>query len=123
MGDEPWALALLSVLGWDAWRMLGRRYAVGREGGGQGLEQGGMILENGDAQLRYCRTRFLKVSTLRGVFEGAEDEVRYLKGFALCRRPPILDSPAFWLATFLASLSLSCFRLLGPVEQYPPGLF
>ena len=46
-----------------------------------------------------------------------------LKGFALCRRPPILDSPAFWLATFLASLSLSCFRLLGPVEQYPPGLF
>ena len=23
----------------------------------------------------------------------------YLKGFALCRRPPILDSPAFWLAT------------------------
>ena len=25
-----------------------------------------------------------------------------LKGFALCRRPPILDSPAFWIATFLA---------------------
>ena len=37
-----------------------------------------MILENGDAQLRYCRTRFLKVSTLRGVFEGADDEVRYI---------------------------------------------
>ena len=26
----------------------------------------------------------------------------YLKVFVLCRRPPILDSPAFWLATFLA---------------------
>ena len=37
-----------------------------------------MILENGDAQLRYCRTRFWKVSTLRGVFEGADDEVRYI---------------------------------------------
>ena len=37
-----------------------------------------VILENGDAQLRYCRTRFFKVSTLRGVFEGADDEVRYI---------------------------------------------
>ena len=37
-----------------------------------------MILENGDSQLRYCRTSLFKVSTLRGVFEGADDEVRYI---------------------------------------------
>ena len=32
----------------------------------------------------------------------------YPKGFALCRRPPILGSPAFWLAHFLLPKPAIC---------------
>ena len=36
-----------------------------------------MFFEKGNAELRYCCTRFGKVVTLRGVFEGRCHQLRY----------------------------------------------
>ena len=36
-----------------------------------------VFFETGDAELRYCCTRFWKVVTLRGVFEGRCHQLRY----------------------------------------------
>ena len=54
-----------------------------------------VFFENGDAQLRYCCTGFCKVSTLRCVFEGAINEVRYIAAFEPLRRGGRPDGRTF----------------------------
>ena len=52
---------------------------------------------------------FSKITVIsRGKFRKSFNFLSNPKGFALCRRPPIFDSPAFWLAHFLLPKPAIC---------------